>query len=79
MGTTDRRGCLVSKHIENLKLGTENQLFELRDGMAGRAVTGCANPSLSRISSYVLRDVFDYSCLNYKVRGFILITQILGG
>ena len=40
MGTTDRRGCLVSKHLENLKLGTENRLSELRDGMAGRTVTG---------------------------------------
>ena len=40
MGTTDRRGCLVSKHLENLKLGTEDQLSELCDGMAGRTVTG---------------------------------------
>ena len=31
---------LVSKNIENLKLGTENRLSELRDGMAGRTVTG---------------------------------------
>ena len=31
---------LVSKHLENLKLGTENRLSELRDGMAGRTVTG---------------------------------------
>ena len=44
--TTERHGhdgpsqCLVSKHLENLKLGTENQLSELRDGMAGRTVTG---------------------------------------
>ena len=44
--TTDRRGHdrpsqgLVSKHLENLKLGTENRLSELRDGMAGRTVTG---------------------------------------
>ena len=30
---------LVSKHLENLKLGTENRLSELRDGMAGRTVT----------------------------------------
>ena len=116
--TTDRQGHdgpsqgLVSKHLENLKLGTENRLSELRNGMAGRTVTGvtdrhrplveiwvselyddlqdgpsqarrpvtgCANPRQSRISGYVLRDVFDYSCLNYKVRGFILITQILEG
>ena len=44
--TTDRHGHdrpsqgLVSKHLENLKLGTENRLSELRDGMAGRTVTG---------------------------------------
>ena len=31
---------LVSKHLENLKLGTENRLSELRDGIAGRTVTG---------------------------------------
>ena len=39
MGTTDRRGCLVSKHLENLKLGTENRLSELRNEMAGRTIT----------------------------------------
>ena len=44
--TTERHGHdgpsqgLVSKHLENLKLGTENRLFELCDGMAGRTVTG---------------------------------------
>ena len=44
--TTDRhehdgpsRG-LVSKHLEILKLDTENRLSELRNGMAGRTVTG---------------------------------------
>ena len=43
--TTERHGHdgpsqgLVSKHLENLKLGTENRLSELRDGMAGRTVT----------------------------------------
>ena len=31
---------LITKHLENLKLGTENRLSELRNGMAGRAVTG---------------------------------------
>ena len=31
---------LVSKHLENLKLGSENQLSELRNGLAGRTVTG---------------------------------------
>ena len=42
---------LVSKHLENLKLRTENRLSELRDGMAGRTVTGvtdrhrCDGPS----------------------------------
>ena len=44
--TTERHGHdgpsqgLVSKHLENLKLGTENRLSELRDGMAGQTVTG---------------------------------------
>ena len=44
--TTDRHGHdgpsqgLVSKHLENLKLGTENRLSELRNGMAGRTVEG---------------------------------------
>ena len=43
--TTDRHGHdgpsqgHVSKHLENLKLGTESRLSELRDGMAGRTVT----------------------------------------
>ena len=51
MGTTDRRGGLVPKYLENLKFGTENQLSELCDGMAGRTVTGvtdrhrCDGPS----------------------------------
>ena len=31
---------LISKHLENLKLGTENRLSELCDGMGGRTVTG---------------------------------------
>ena len=31
---------LISKHLENLKLGTENRLSELRNGVAGRTVTG---------------------------------------
>ena len=44
--TTDRHGHdglsqgLVSKHLENLKLGTENRLSELRNRVAGRTVTG---------------------------------------
>ena len=43
---TDRLGHdgpslgLVSKHLENLKLGTKNRLSELCDGMAGRTVKG---------------------------------------
>ena len=44
--TTDRHGNdgpsqgHVSKHLQNLKLGTENRLSELRNGVAGRTVTG---------------------------------------
>ena len=44
--TTERHGHdgpsqgIVSKHLQNLKLGTENRLSELCDGMAGRTVTG---------------------------------------
>ena len=43
--TMDRHGHdgpsqgLVSKHLEYLKLGTENRLSELRNEMAGRTVT----------------------------------------
>ena len=43
--TTDRHGHdgpsqgLVSKQLENRKLGTENRLSELRNEMAGRTVT----------------------------------------
>ena len=40
MGTTDRRGGLVPKYLENLKLGTENRLSKLCHEMAGRTVTG---------------------------------------
>ena len=40
MGTTDRRGVLVSKHLEILIIGYCNQLCELRNGMAGWTVTG---------------------------------------
>ena len=40
MGKTDRRGCLVSKHLENLKLGTKNRLSKFRNEMAGRTVAG---------------------------------------
>ena len=44
--TTERHGNdgpsqgLVSKHLENLKLGTVNRLSELCDGMVGRTITG---------------------------------------
>ena len=44
--TTDSHGHdgpsqgLVSKHLEILKLGTENRLSELRDDMAGWTVMG---------------------------------------
>ena len=31
---------LVSEHLENLKLDTENRLSELCDGAAGRTVAG---------------------------------------
>ena len=43
MGTTDRRGCLVPKHLEILKFGCLNRLFELCDEPAGRTVTGTTN------------------------------------
>ena len=47
--TTDRHGHdgpsqgLVSKHLEILKVGTENRLSELCDGPAGWTVTGTTN------------------------------------
>ena len=40
MGTTDRRGCLVPKHLEILKFRCWNRLSELCNEMAGRTVTG---------------------------------------
>ena len=40
MGTTDRRGGLVPKHLEFWKIGYWEQLSELRDDMAGRTVVG---------------------------------------
>ena len=39
-GTTVRHRCLVSIYLGILKLGTENRLSELRNGLAGRTVTG---------------------------------------
>ena len=56
MGTTDRYGHdgpsqgLVSKHLENLKLGTENRLSELCNGVAGRTVTGYS-PKIKSLNS----------------------------
>ena len=73
-GVTDRHRPF--REIESLKSVTEQQ-----DGpsQARRAVTGCVNPSLSRNSSIVFRDVFDYSCFNYKVNGLMLISLITWG
>ena len=39
-GKTVRHRCLVSIYLGILKLGTENRLSELRNGLAGRTVTG---------------------------------------
>ena len=74
MGTTDR-------HRPFNKIESLNSVMEQQDGpsQARRPVTGGANPSLGQISSYVLRDVFDYSCLNYKVSGLMLISLITWG
>ena len=54
---------------------------DLCDGpsQARRPVTGCANPRQFRISPHVLRVVLDYSFLNYKDWGFILISLITWG
>ena len=38
MGTTDRRGCVVPKHLESKKFGYWEQLSELRDDMEGRNI-----------------------------------------
>ena len=64
---------------------SQNIVSELCDGAAGRTVAGAMgrhrlrNPSLGRISLYVLRDVLDYSYFNYKVRGLMLISLITWG
>ena len=73
-GVTDRHRLF--REIESLNSVTGQQ-----DGpsQARWAVTGCVNPSLSRNSSIVLRDVFDYSCFNYKVSGLMLISLITWG
>ncbi|TMW91749.1 hypothetical protein EJD97_013941 [Solanum chilense] len=40
MGTTDRRGGVVPKHLDSENLGVENRLSELHDGSAGWTVVG---------------------------------------
>ena len=73
MGTTDRHRLF--KGIESLNSVTEQQ-----DGpsQARRAVTGCIIQAESDFFN-VLRDVFDYSCFNYKVSGLMLISLITWG
>ena len=62
-----------------------NCVSELSDRAAGQTIAGATgrhrlrNPSLGRISLYVLRDVFDYFCFNYKVSGLMLIRLITWG
>ena len=80
MAGRDRRGHDGPSHtlqgIESL-----NSVMEA----AGRTVAGTTdrhrlcNPRLGRISLNVLRDVFDYSCFNYKVSGLMLISLITWG
>ena len=71
-------GGTVTDSSEKLSLWTLWQAAE-------RTVAGATgrhrlrNPSLGQISWYVLRDVFDYSCLNYKVSGLMLISLITWG
>ena len=61
MGTTDRRGCLVPKHLEILKFGCWNRLSELCDGHVGRTVIGTTNrrdppfQNTSKIWNWVLK------------------------
>ena len=73
-GVTDRHRPLVEIWVSEL-------CDDLQDGpsQARQPVIGCANPNLGRISSYVLREVFDYSCLNYKVRVLRIISLITWG
>ena len=53
--TTDRHGHdgpsqgLISKYLENMKLGTENWLSEIRNGMAGRTVTDSSKNWVSEL------------------------------
>ena len=62
-----------------------NWVSELCDGATGRTVAGTTarhrlrNPRRGRISLNVLRDVFDYSCFNYKFSGLMLISLITWG
>ena len=105
MGTTDRRGCLVPKHLEILKFGCWNRLSELCNEMEGRTVTdpqwkfgslnfattcrtdrrrhdGPSQVAQSQSGSDFLihfKGRFDYSCLNYKVSGLMLISLITWG
>ena len=73
-GVRDRHRPLVEIWVSEL-------CDDLHDGpsQARRPVTCCANPSLGRISLHVLRDVFDYSYFNYKVKGLRLISLITWG
>ena len=73
-GVTDRHRDFSENPFSELCDNLQDGLSQVR-----RPVTGCANPRQNRISLHVLRDVWDYSFLNYRFRGFILMPQILGG
>ena len=72
-GVTDRHRLF--REIESLNSVTCSRTDRRRHDRRHRL----RNPSLSRISLIVLRDVFDYSCLNYKVSGLMLISLITWG
>ena len=61
MGTTDRRGCLVSKHLEILKFSTEidslNSATDTQDGpsWARRTVAGSRFKTLRKTENWVLK------------------------
>ncbi|TMW88769.1 hypothetical protein EJD97_018130 [Solanum chilense] len=57
MGTTDRRGGLVPKHLDSENLGVENRLSELHDGSAGRTVVGTTDRHKSFIEIESLNSV----------------------
>ena len=75
MGTTDRRGGLIPKHLDSGNLGTENNSLNEIESLnfvteaAGRTVAGTMgrhrmrNPRLGQISVIILRGVLDYSGL----------------